>query len=123
MNINSNISNQFFNSSNDRDLNNFREKANNNQVSEEYRSHSNKDNTNLEDEKLKLLASEFTSILMKQMFKSMRSTIPENNLIDGGYSEEVFTDMLDDEISKSGAQQNGFNSLARILYQQLKNQE
>ncbi|MFP4661012.1 MAG: rod-binding protein [Halanaerobiales bacterium] len=125
MNINTNLTNQIYNSSMDRDLNNFREKADNNQISEGYRSNSNTENgnQNKEDEKLKLLASEFTSILMKQMFKSMRNTIPENNLIDGGYSEEVFTDMLDDEISKTGSRQNEFNSLARMLYQQLKNNE
>ncbi len=83
----------------------------------------NKGNNNAETEKkLKALANEFTSILMKQMFQSMRKTIPENKLIDGGFSEEVFTDMLDGELSKSGAEQKGFNSLGRLLYQQLKNE-
>ena len=73
-----------------------------------------------EKEKLRLLAGEFTSILLKQMFKSMRNTIFKSELLDGGFAEEIFTDMLDEEISKKGASQQGFNNLSRILYEQLK---
>jgi len=73
-----------------------------------------------EKEKLRLLAGEFTSILLKQMFKSMRNTIFKSELLDGGFAEEIFTDMLDEEISKKGASQQGFNNLYRILYEQLK---
>ena len=76
-----------------------------------------------EDEKIKLRASELSSIFMNQMFKAMRSTIPEGGLIDGGFAEEVFTDMLDSEISKLGAGQDGFNTIGRLLYQQLKRKE
>lgn len=82
-----------------------------------------KSHDELEDEKIKLLASEFSSIFMNQMFKAMRSTIPEGGLIDGGFAEEVFTDMLDSEISKLGAGQDGFNTIGRLLYQQLKRKE
>lgn len=75
---------------------------------------------NTGDDRLKELANEFTSILMKQMFKAMRKTVPESSLIDGGFSEDVFTDMLDDEISKAGSRQNTFNNLSRALYEQLQ---
>lgn len=75
---------------------------------------------NTGDDRLKELANEFTSILMKQMFKAMRKTVPESTLIDGGFSEDVFTDMLDSEISKAGARQNTFNNLSRALYEQLQ---
>lgn len=87
-------------------------------IAENYDKFSNKENA--EDEKLKLLANEFTSILLKQMFKSMRNTIPEDSLISGGFSEDVFTDMLDGEISKSGAEQKDFSSLGKLLYNQLQ---
>ncbi len=72
------------------------------------------------DEKLKYLAGEFTSILLKQMFNSMRSSVFKSEFIDGGFSEDVFEDMLDEEISKKGSRQQGFNNLGRILYKQLK---
>lgn len=73
------------------------------------------------DQELKNLANEFTSILMKQMFDSMRNTLSsDDNILDGGYSEKVFTDMLDGELSQVAASQNGFNSIGRLLYQQLR---
>ncbi len=123
MKINPDIVTQNYDRTLERDLNRFKNKMDKEKSINNYESSFTKDDTiNKEDHKLKLLASEFTSILMKQMFKSMRQTIPdENKLIDGGFSEEVFTDMLDGELSKSGAEQNGFNSLGRLLYQQLKN--
>ncbi|MEJ6950248.1 rod-binding protein [Natronospora cellulosivora (SeqCode)] len=73
-----------------------------------------------EEQKLKMLANEFTSILLNQMFKSMRNTISDDQLLHGGFSEEIFTDMLDEEMSKVAASQKGFNSLGRSLYQQLR---
>lgn len=73
------------------------------------------------DEKLRTLSNEFVAILMKQMFKAMRDSVPESGFIDGGFAEDVFTDMLDDETSKAGAAQDGYNSLGKMLYQQLKN--
>ncbi len=123
MKINPDIMARNYDRTLERDLSNFKNKIDNKKSIEKYESGSTLgENKNIEDQKLKLLASEFTSILMKQMFKSMRKTIPdENKLIDGGFSEEVFTDMLDGELSKSGAEQDGFNSLGRLLYQQLKN--
>lgn len=93
------------------DLKNINNKTNQYQQNEQ---------NNSRDQQLRLLAGEFSSILMKQMFKTMRKTIPEGKLIDGGFSEDVFTDMLDGEISELGADQKGFNTLGRLLYEQLK---
>ena len=75
-----------------------------------------------DEQRLRLLANEFTSILLKQMFKSMRNTVGKGELLDGGYAEEVFTDMLDGEISKLGASGQGFSSLGKLLYDQLREQ-
>ncbi|MFW6386444.1 MAG: rod-binding protein [Bacillota bacterium] len=74
------------------------------------------------EEKLQEAVSEFTSIFMKQMFKAMRSSLPDDKLIDGGYAEDVFTDMMDEEVSKLGAEQRGFDNLNRLLYEQLTGQ-
>lgn len=73
-----------------------------------------------DDEKLKKIADEFVSILVKQMLKSMRNTVPEGELVNGGFAEDIFTDMLNDEYSKISIGRTGFNSLGRILYEQLK---
>ncbi|HKL74701.1 MAG TPA: rod-binding protein [Halanaerobiales bacterium] len=71
------------------------------------------------EEQLKEVVDEFTSIFLNQMFKSMRSTIPEGGMIDGGFAEDVFTDMYDKEISKLGSKQNNFSGLNQILFEQL----
>lgn len=73
-----------------------------------------------DDKILKELADEFVSILIKEMLKSMRNTVPEDGLMNGGFAEDIFTDMLDEEYSKNSVGQMGFNSLGRILYEQLK---
>jgi Rod binding domain-containing protein len=77
--------------------------------------------SNEDNDELKKVVNDFTSILMKQMFKSMRDTINESNFINGGLAEDIFTDMLDSEISSQGAAQQGFNSLGRLLYEELNN--
>ena len=79
----------------------------------------NSDKTGPDKEKLKKVVKDFSSIFIKKMFKSMRDTLPEEKLIDGGFAEDVFTDMLDKEISKIGAKQSGFDNLNQKLYQQL----
>ena len=79
----------------------------------------NKSTKNSSEEELKKAVNEFTSIFLNQMFKSMRSTIPEGGLIDGGFAEDVFTDMYDQEISKLGSKQSNFSGLNQILFEQL----
>ena len=76
-------------------------------------------NKNVEDDKLKKAVSEFTAVFLNQMFKSMRSTLPDEKLINGGFAEDVFTDMMDQEISEIGAKQDNFKQLNETLYEQL----
>ena len=80
----------------------------------------NKKNSGKEgDEKLKKAIADFSAVFLKMMFKSMRSTLPENSYIDGGYAEEVFTDMMDKEISQIGSGQSTFKNLNRAMFEQL----
>lgn len=71
------------------------------------------------NQKLKEAIADFSAVFLKLMFKSMRSTLPENKYIDGGYAEEIFTDMMDDKVSKLGSQQNTFKNLNQIMFEQL----
>ena len=65
-------------------------------------------------EKLKSACKDFESIFMLQMMKEMKKTVHKTRLIDGGFAEEVFSDMLDQERSKGIA-----IGLGDMLYQQL----
>lgn len=61
---------------------------------------------------------DFESLFIKQMLDVMRKTVKKEGLVDGGMSEEIFTDMLYDEYSKTMAQTSQFG-LARMIYEQV----
>ena len=71
------------------------------------------------DEALKEAINDFMSVFMQQMFKSMRNTVPDGGFISGGYAEDVFTEMMDEEVSKVGTDQGLFKDINRQIYQQL----
>jgi Rod binding domain-containing protein len=73
------------------------------------------------DKKSKLVeqCQEFESIFVKMMMKEMRSSVDKSDsLLSGGWAEDIYQDMLDDEYSKSMAKTAGFG-LADQLYKQL----
>lgn len=61
---------------------------------------------------------EFESIFAKMMLKEMRKSVDKTGLVSGGWAEDIFQDMLDDEYSKSMAKTADFG-LADQLYRQL----
>ncbi|MFW6279049.1 MAG: rod-binding protein [Bacillota bacterium] len=71
------------------------------------------------DQQLKEEVTKFTSIFVQKMFSSMRDSVPESDFIDGGFAEDVYTDMMDQEISKQGTKQETFKRLNEILFEQL----
>jgi flagellar protein FlgJ len=73
------------------------------------------------DKKSKLYeqCQEFESIFVKMMMKEMRNSVDKkDSLLSGGWAEDIYQDMLDDEYSKSMAKNAGFG-LADQLYKQL----
>ena len=64
------------------------------------------------------LAEEFESIFTEIVLKSMRETVPDKGLIDGGNGEDVFRSMLDSEYAKSMAVQRR-SGIADALERQL----
>jgi peptidoglycan hydrolase FlgJ len=73
------------------------------------------------DRKSKLFeqCQEFESIFVKMMLKEMRKSVDKSDaLISGGWAEDIYSDMLDDEYSKTMAKKAGFG-LADQLYKQL----
>jgi murein DD-endopeptidase MepM/ murein hydrolase activator NlpD len=64
------------------------------------------------------VAKQFESIFMHQVFKSMRQTLPKEGMMSGGFGEDVFTDMLDQEYAGM-ATQNQSMGLAATIAEQL----
>ena len=65
--------------------------------------------------KLKEACAEFESLFISYLLKEMRATIPKNGLISGGRAEEIYTSMLDTEISKEMASQRGIGLSSLFL--------
>ena len=74
---------------------------------------------NIEEKKLLDAVTELESMFVNQMYKSMRSTLSkENDLLYGGMTEEVFTDMLYNEYSLTTSKNNNLG-LAKQMYEQM----
>jgi flagellar protein FlgJ len=73
-----------------------------------------------EEKKLMSAAQDFESFFLYMLLKEMRKTVNESELFHGGRAEEIFRDMLDEEMSKEMAKTPGQGlGIAQILYEQL----
>ncbi|MFP4197998.1 MAG: rod-binding protein [Halanaerobium sp.] len=81
----------------------------------------NLDSSAKDEAELEEVAREFSSIFIEKMFGSMKKTLPEDKMIDGGYAEEVFSDMLYKEYSQMAGKQGMLAELNQALVKQLKN--
>ena len=70
--------------------------------------------------KLYKACQEFEAIFIKQMLNVMRKTVNKTGLLNGGFAEEVFEDMLYDEYAKKMSESANFG-LSDTLYKQLSN--
>ncbi|TGN13982.1 rod-binding protein [Leptospira ilyithenensis] len=61
---------------------------------------------------------EFESVFVKMMLKEMKNSVHKEKLIDGGYAEEIFEDMLYDEYAKD-ISKNESMGLAEQIYRQM----
>ena len=68
--------------------------------------------------KLKKACQDFEAIFVKQMLKSMKGTVEKTGLLDGGFAEEIYDDMLYDEYAKKMVKTAGFG-IADTLYDKL----
>jgi len=70
------------------------------------------------DSKLFQACQDFEAIFLKQMLNVMRKTVNKGELLNGGFAEDVFEDMLYDEYAKKMAKNSGFG-LSEMLYREL----
>ena len=81
----------------------------------------NKNISEIKDEKLFEACKKFESLFIKQVYGAMRKTLnPKNNLMYGGNSEEIFTDMLYTEYSENTSSNTNYG-IADMMYKQLTN--
>lgn len=71
-----------------------------------------------ERNRLKQACSDFESIFIHMMLRTMRESVPSDGLFSGGKGEEIFRDMLDEEYALRMSQ-TGQVGLSRLMYEQL----
>lgn len=73
-------------------------------------------------QQIRQLSQRFEGLLLSQMFSSMRESVPDGGLVDGGFAEDTFQDMLDKQVANLSAKHQGLglgDSLYRHLVQGL----
>jgi flagellar protein FlgJ len=76
------------------------------------------DKADKDDPRLRAACAEMESLFLSHLLKEMRATVEKSGFIDGGQAEEIFTSLLDAEISKKMAAAGGIG-LSAILLEQL----
>ena len=72
------------------------------------------------DSELEQACQDMESIFLNYLLKEMRATINRSGFVSGGTAEDIFTSMLDTELSKGMAARGGIG-LSQILIDQLGN--
>ena len=71
-----------------------------------------------DDSRLRAACAEMESLFLTHLLKEMRATIDKSGFISGGQAEEIFTSLLDVEISRKMSAAGGIG-LSNILLEQL----
>jgi murein DD-endopeptidase MepM/ murein hydrolase activator NlpD len=67
------------------------------------------------DAALKKAANEFEALFVSYLLKVMRETIEESGLTDGGFGKTIYTELFDEQMSRTVAQQGPLGLSALIL--------
>jgi flagellar protein FlgJ len=76
---------------------------------------------NVKEEKLHKACADFEAIILRQMLKLMRDTVPKDGLLPPSYSTEMYQGMHDAALADNLAHGKGMG-LGELLYQQLSGQ-
>lgn len=71
------------------------------------------------DKELKKVCQDFEAVFIGQLLKNMRKTAVKADLFGSQKEEEMFRDMMDDEIAKTASRTNSIG-IAEMLYNQLR---
>jgi flagellar protein FlgJ len=67
---------------------------------------------------IKEACTEFEALFINMMLKELRATVNKSGFMDGGKAEELYTGLMDTQISRDLASQGGIG-LAAMLYRQM----
>jgi flagellar protein FlgJ len=70
-------------------------------------------------EALRRACQDFEAVMLQSMFKSMRGTVPDDGLVEKSTGQEIFDDLMDQEVATQMARTEGVG-LADMLFRQLQ---
>lgn len=68
---------------------------------------------------MKKATKEFEAFFLSYMLKTMRESVPKDGLLSGGKSEEIYTSMLDEALSKEMSERGGIG-IGELMLRQLE---
>ena len=68
-----------------------------------------------QDARLRAASDALESAFYQELFKAMRSTVPQEGLVDGGSGEDAFTSLMDEHLSEVAASRNE-GGIGQALY-------
>lgn len=74
------------------------------------------------EQKLKKACADFEAILVYQLLKTMRQTVPKGGFLSGSHGKDTFEMMLDQKLATDLAAKGNGLGLQKALYQQLTRQ-
>jgi len=78
-------------------------------------------NKNISEARLQKACSQFESIFINNMLKTMRSTVDKGGLIEDSNASQIIKSMFDENLARGIAQGGGIG-LAKIMFEYLKDQ-
>jgi flagellar protein FlgJ len=75
-----------------------------------------------QDKKLKKACADFEAMMVFQLLKTMRQTIPQNGLLKSSQGKETYEMLMDQKISNDLASKGQGMGLQKILYNQITSQ-
>jgi flagellar protein FlgJ len=76
--------------------------------------------TAAKEKKLKKVCADFESMLVYQLLKSMRQTVPKSGFLSGSHGKDTYEMMLDQKVADAMAAKGDGLGIQKILYNQLK---
>ena len=77
------------------------------------------DSATSELKELREACQDFEAIFLQQLFRIMRESGPKSDLLNGGFAEDVFRDMLDEQLAQEISSSGDFG-LSDLLYEQMR---
>jgi flagellar protein FlgJ len=80
------------------------------------------DKTSKDPEALRRTCQDFEAVMLKEMLKSMRNTVPDDGLVEKSNGQEIFDDLMDQEVATQMARTEGVG-IGEMLFRQLQKLE